>query len=254
MRLIIVPSRLAASRFPRKPLVKIRGIPLVEHCLLRAKFSRQTDKVVLASCDQEILDIAEKLGLEGVLTSSRHERATERVCEAAQILGLNDDDEVVMLQGDEPLASPDDLDNIFEALSSSGASVVNLITEFASEAEFNNPNRVKVVRDLRGKALYFSREAIPSNWKGLGYPLAYNQTGMIGFKASALFQYATLGESDLEIIESVDMNRYLSNNIDIQLHLTDSKIIGVDTPEDAEIAGIMLRDDPLFQIYGDSLL
>ena len=164
----IIPARMASSRFPGKPLAKIRGIPIVGHVYFRSKLCKTLDEVYVATCDNEIVDYIESVGGKAIMTSDTHERASDRTAEA--MLRIEKEtgrkiDIVVMIQGDEPMLYPEMVDMAIKPmLEDSTMQVVNLMSPLKSREEHEDVNEVKVVVDLKGFALYFSREPIPS-WK-----------------------------------------------------------------------------------------
>lgn len=244
---------MAATRFPNKPMAPILGIPMIGHCYIRSKLCPLMDEVYVATCDQEIFDYVESIGGKAVMTANTHERATERSAEALlNIEALLKDvqfDIVVMIQGDEPLVDPDMLREAAEPLLNGDRVVSNLMAYLPTQEQRDNPNNVKVATDVSGNALYFSREAIPSNKKYSKGIDAYRQLGLIAFTRQALLKFVALETTPLEIIESVDMNRFLENRIPIYMEVTKYPAYSVDTLEDLLSVEEKMRDDVLFQSY-----
>ena len=242
MRVVgIVPARMASSRFPNKPLVKILGIPMIEHVVRRTLLAKRVNQVYLATCDQEISDFAKKIGVEAIMTSERHTRGTDRVAEAARFVKA---DIVINIQGDEPLVDPDDLDAAIASLENNHqAQCSNLITPILDEMSFRNKNVVKATLDLNGKILYFSRCAIPHTTSGVP-EVAYRQIGIYLFRSEFLQKFTQWPESPLEKIESVDMLRIIENGHAIYSHIS-KNMIGVDIPEDVAHVEIALMKDPI---------
>ena len=201
----IIPARMAASRFPNKPMAEILGIPMIGHCYIRSKMCDLMDEVYVATCDEIIVDYVNSIGGKAVLTSHIHERASERTAEALlnieKILTESHFDIVVLIQGDEPLIHPEMIREVIEPLLSGEKQVSNLMMKLNSEDEVNNPNNVKVVTSLQGNALYMSREAIPSDKKFKGSIDVYRQLGLIAFTRDALLRFVSLEMTKLEIIE-----------------------------------------------------
>ena len=248
----IVPSRLAASRFPRKPMAKLHGMPMIGHCYFRTKLAEGLDDVYVATCDQEISDYIHSIGGKSILTSNEHSRASTRTAEALELIEKNNNkiiDIVVMVQGDEPMISPKVITKVLESTKSQNNEISNGMSKFHSKELFENKNNVKVVVNRFNEALYFSREAIPSPWKVYQKNLCYNQTGIIAFKRKALLNFNSMNESELEKIESVDMNRILENGGKIQMVPTDIISFGVDTYEDLIQVEKLLKDDPFMLSY-----
>ena len=242
----IIPARMGSSRFPGKPLEELLGMPMIHHCYLRAKMVSNFDEIFIATCDEEIKDFCNACGLNVIMTSEKHERATDRTSEAIQIIEnqYNINCEIViMIQGDEPLVSPSSLSLIIDEFKDIEINVVNLISPFKSIKSFRDYNNVKVVFDNNCNALYFSREPIPSNWKNDRELPIYNQVGVIGFRKNTLKKFLKLNESTLEKIESVDMNRFLENGITIKLIKNSLPTLGVDNKLELKKAEKMLQKD-----------
>ena len=243
--LAVVPARMDSSRFPGKPLEKINGIPMIAHCYYRALLSKNITKVVLATPDQEIIDFCKNYNIESVLTSDKHERATERAEEVLQILKKNNEDYdyVLLLQGDEPQINPEEVDRLALALVESSSEVVNLIHPIHDE-DMKNPNVVKVIQDINNNIIFFSRSSIP-----YGANSGFRQLGMIGFTSKILETYCELDPTDLEILESIDMMRFLENDIKMSALTSYEEIIGVDNPPDIKKVEEMMKDDTLVAKY-----
>jgi 3-deoxy-manno-octulosonate cytidylyltransferase (CMP-KDO synthetase) len=254
MRIIgIIPARMAASRFPNKPMAPILGIPMIGHCYLRSKLCSMMDEVYVATCDREIYDYISDIGGKAVMTADVHERATERTAEA--LLNIENQNEglrfdiVVMIQGDEPLVDPEMLREAATPLLQGGRMVSNLIAALPTQEERDNPNNVKVVTATNGDVLYMSREAIPSRQKYPGQIKAHRQLGLIAFTREALLKFVSLPTTPLEIIESVDMNRFLEHGIPIHTEITAYEADSVDTPADLVRVNEKMKKDTLFHSY-----
>jgi len=249
----IIPARMAATRFPNKPMALIQDMPMVEHIYHRSLLCNLIDEVYVATCDHEIVDHIHKIKGKAVMTADTHERATDRSAEALEKIEkeLNTTfDIVVMIQGDEPLITPEMLGQLTEALiNDPNAEVANLMQLLESTEEINNPNNVKVVTDLNNMAIYFSREAIPSPSKYSKAFTTYKQLGLIAFRREALLDFIKLTPTNLEIIESVDMNRLIEHNRKIKMLPTDMITAAVDTPEDLIWVNEMMKNDVLLIKY-----
>lgn len=248
----IIPARMAASRFPGKPMRKIIGMPMVEHCYHRACLALGSEAVYVATCDLEIDSHIKSLNGKSIMTSTQHNRATTRTAEALQIIenkeGLNVD-VVVMVQGDEPLVPPDVISKTLVHFEDTKVDVVNVMSRILTKEVFNDKNNVKVVVNSNNDALYFSREAIPSG--GLNdkkFPM-YMQTGIIAFRKTALLHFNQMQETTLEICESVDMNRLLEGNKAIRMVPTEVCTLGIDTEDELAIAADLLEIDPTCKLY-----
>lgn len=251
----ILPARMGASRFPGKPMHLINGVPLIGHCYYRTKLAQRLDEIYVATCDQEIAEYIESIGGKAVMTSTAHNRATDRTGEAMlKIEAATGEkvDVVVMVQGDEPLTHPDMIDDILVHFDDPENEIVNLMSRLTNRTEFEDKNNVKVVSDQSHNALYFSREPVPSPWKGIdGVPM-FMQVGIIAFRRESLFRFNELGETPLEQIESVDMNRVLETGGKIKMVPTDNVMVGVDTFDEAERVAALLSNDPLVRRYSQT--
>ena len=242
----ILPARMGASRFPGKPLHPIVGMPMIGHCFRRTQMATGIDSVYVATCDQEIADYMHSIGGDFIMTSSEHTRCTDRTAEA--MLKIESElkkiiDVVVMVQGDEPLIQPEAIASTLQHFSDPKVQIVNIMSRLLTKEEFEDRNNVKVVHDLAGDAMYFSREPIPSAWKGSNKLPMYMQVGVIAFRRQALLNFNAMPQTELEIIESIDMNRVVENGGKIRMVLTESRTIGVDTIQEAnEVENIMAND------------
>jgi len=249
----VIPARMAASRFPGKPMIDICGMPMIEHCYLRSKMCLALDEVFVATCDQQIIDHIEGIGGKAIMTSDKHERPSERTAEALlnieNILSDSKFDIVVMIQGDEPLVIPEMISHVIQPLLTGDKMVSNLMITISSKEDIENANHVKVVVDLQSKALYMSREVIPSPKKFNGQTQYYKQLGLIAFTRAALLKFVSLHSSPLEIVESVDMNRFLEHGIPIHMEETKFIIDAVDTPSDLARVKNIMENDELFHSY-----
>ena len=248
----IIPARMAASRFAGKPMATLLGMPMVGHCYHRSKLAEGIKSVYVATCDAEIADYVNGIGGSAIMTSDRHNRATTRTAEALEIIQRETGesfDVVVMVQGDEPLIAPDIIGATLEPFDDPKIKIVNIMSKLKTIEVFSDKNNVKVVVDCNGDALYFSRETIPSPWKGLNGVPCYNQNGINAFRTNALAEFNAMEESTLEKIESEDMNRVLESGGSIRMVLADAETFGVDTPAELEQAEMILRNDPTCELY-----
>ena len=246
----IIPARMGSSRFPGKPLAPVLGITIVEHVYKRSALCEQLESVYVATPDEEIRQAVEAFGRQAIMTSPEHERASDRVAEAAQNL---DADIVVMIQGDEPMTRPEMIEMAIEPFfSDSSVQCVNLAKRIETEAEQDNPNTIKTVMDQRGNALYFSREPIPTRQKmGFESIPVYKQVCIIPFRRDFLFEYTNLTPTPLEQAESIDMLRLLEHGYAVKLVEIPYQTHAVDTQADLELVENLMRDDPLLGMYMD---
>jgi 3-deoxy-manno-octulosonate cytidylyltransferase (CMP-KDO synthetase) len=242
----IIPARMAASRFPGKPLHKLCGIPMVGHCYFRANLAHKLDSVFIATCDQDIVSYGASIGAEVIMTDNNHTRATDRVAEALLKIEASHNksyDIILMIQGDEPLITPDAIDTMLEEFEDPAVEIVNIVCPIKTRQQFEDKNNVKVVINNFDNAMYFSREAIPSPWKGINNSQMLMQVGVIAFRRRSLLDFNAMPQTQCEKIESIDMNRVLENGGSIRTIKIDFMSIGVDTPEEAiEVAEIMEND------------
>ncbi len=251
--LAIIPARMDSTRCPGKPMKKIHGIPMIGHVYYRTNMAANVDVTCVATCDKEIFDYIESIGGVAVMTADTHERASDRTAEALIKLEQQQDkqfDHVAMIQGDEPLVRPDDIARaISELAGDTSLNIVNLMCSIDTEEAFEDPNDVKVVVDLVGNALYFSREPIPSRWHGSECIQKNKQLGLIFFRRDYLLRFNELEQTPLEIIESVDMMRVLENGDKIRMLGVTGVNIGVDILADFDLAEKLLESDPILPLY-----
>lgn len=248
----ILPARMGASRFPGKPLHPILGIPMIGHCYFRTCMVPGLAATYVATCDQEIVDYVHSIGGKAVMTSSSHNRASDRTAEAMTRIEADTGepvDVVIMVQGDEPLILPETIGETLRHFADPEVEIVNIMSRLRTREQFEDKNNVKVVVNQRQDALYFSREPIPSPWRGIGHVPMYMQVGVIAFRREVLIRFNSMAETTLEKIESVDMNRVLETGGRIRMVLTEAITIGVDTPQEAEDVGRLMQGDPLLARY-----
>jgi 3-deoxy-manno-octulosonate cytidylyltransferase (CMP-KDO synthetase) len=249
----IIPARLASSRLPQKPLADILGMPMIGHVYHRSKLCSTLEEVYVATCDVEIYNYISSIGGKAVMTSDKHERASDRTAEALLKIEketLSKVDIVVMIQGDEPMVTPEMInDSILPLLNDDNIKITNLMAKMNTIQEHEDPAEVKVVVDKNNFALYFSREPIPSRKKGVNDVPMLKQVCIIPFSRDFLLEYNEMKQTPLEIIESVDMNRLLENGIKIKMVLTDTETYSVDTKKDLENVNKRMSGDLLIKKY-----
>ncbi|NHQ59235.1 3-deoxy-manno-octulosonate cytidylyltransferase [Chlorobium sp. BLA1] len=239
---VIIPARMASSRYPGKPLERIMGLPMVEHVRRRALMAMGVDMVAVATCDASIKDVVEAYGGIAVMTRDTHERCTDRVEEAMQRLP---GDIVAMVQGDEPLLIPDAITQVIQPLlDDSGLDVVNMLSPLESIEDYANPDIVKAVCDRRGNVIYLTRAPVPYFRKQEVVPV-YRQTGIMAFRAKFLPQFSALPETALENAESIDMLRLIEHGICIRGVVVEYTTIGVDRPGDVTVVESLLVNNPV---------
>lgn len=246
----VIPARMAATRFPGKPMALIMGIPMIEHVFKRVSLSQSISDVYVATCDVEICDFIESIGGKAVMTSDSHERCSDRCAEAMLKIEESIGDKIdilVMVQGDEPLTHPDMIDEaLAPMLLDDSVLITNLTGEIKTDKEFTSPNEVKVVMDKEGNALYLSREPIPSRKKFSRNVPQYKQIPVIPFKRDFLLKYNKMTPTELEIIESVDMLRVLENGFKLKMIKTEHVVKAVDIPDDVAVVESIMVSDSLY--------
>lgn len=243
----ILPARMASTRFPNKPLVKIAGLEMIEHVRRRTLLSRSVQEVIVATCDSIIKETVESYGGKAIMTSDSHRGCIDRVAEAANYL---EGDIFLVIQGDEPLILPKMIDDLVNPmLENDEIYCTNLVTKIIDNEEFLSPNAPKVVIDKNWDLLYASREPIPSSKKASSEDyLKLKQLGLIGFRKSFLEKFAKLPPTPYELIESVDINRAIENGYKVRMVLTEGQMIGVDIPGDAlRVEQILKTDNLIFE-------
>jgi 3-deoxy-manno-octulosonate cytidylyltransferase (CMP-KDO synthetase) len=206
----------------------------------------------VATCDQVIQEYIQSIGGSAVMTATTHNRATTRSAEALEIVEQETGqhfDIMVMVQGDEPLISPEAIGQTLQHFEDPTVNIVNIMSRMRTLKAFTDKNNVKVVVNYQGDALYFSREPIPSPWKGWDHLPMYMQTGIIAFRHDALLNFNTMEETTLEQYESVDMNRVLETGGKIRMVPIEDLTIGVDIPDELAEAEIALKEDPYAPNY-----
>lgn len=235
---IIVPCRLESTRFPRKLLHPIRGVPLVRRVAERISTQMPELPLFFAVDDPLLAEALEPHGFRTIMTSTLHQSGTDRIAEANRRVGAL---RVLNVQADEPLVSRAQLQAL-AALIGGAAPLATLATRFARPEDFSNPNQVKVVLGEGGSALYFSRspipyprdrgEAVDAAW--LARNACYKHLGLYAYHADFLERFTKLPAGRLEQIEKLEQLRALENGAAIAVGITDDPSVGVDTPEDAE--------------------
>ena len=230
---IIIPARFGASRLPGKPLADIHGKPLVAHVVERAREANGVDVLVVATDDERIAVAARSAGAEVILTGPA-ETGTDRVAMAARVM-LPRPTMVVNLQGDEPLIEPAAIEALVHAMDEGGSEMATMARPLVA-GEWERPEVVKVVTDLSGNALYFSRAPIPARRTAGASPLARAHVGMYAFTAAFLERFASLTPGRLEREERLEQLRALEHGFRIRVVDTRYSGFGVDTQQDLERA------------------
>lgn len=243
---IIVPTRLASTRFPRKLLHPVQGKPIILWTAERIRKVAPEYPLFFAVDDAELEDCLEGAGYETVMTRSDHPSGTDRIAEANATVGAS---RVINVQGDEPLVSGEQIRALAAGLEG-GSDMATLAVRFERPEDFTNPNQVKVVRDRKGLALYFSRSAIPfsrdqsgsvdASW--LGANPVYRHLGLYAYQADFLAAFSGLEPGFLENVEKLEQLRAMEHGYRIHVGITDQPTIGIDAPEDIACFEVALAD------------
>jgi 3-deoxy-manno-octulosonate cytidylyltransferase (CMP-KDO synthetase) len=242
---VVIPARFASTRLPGKPLLKIRGTPMIRLVADVCEQSRAAS-VTIATDHQEIVDLFAEAGkTSALMTKQSHASGTDRVAEVARLKGWSENTIVVNVQGDEPKIPPQLIDQVAELLGDDAeADIATLCTPIASLVEFLDPNVVKVTMTDSGRALYFSRAPIPWNRDTAAslatqreFPDSFRHLGVYAYRVGALFKMTNLAVSSLEQIEKLEQLRALQNSMRIAVACA-IKVPGpgIDTEEDLERA------------------
>jgi 3-deoxy-manno-octulosonate cytidylyltransferase (CMP-KDO synthetase) len=233
----IIPARLASTRLPHKVLREIAGQPMIARVYEAAKQSPLLSDVIIATDSDEVMQFAQARGWKAQMTSDKHRSGTDRVHEVAQRIPA---DVYVNIQGDEPLARPEHLDALLQPMQDPKVMVSTIKTPCPLQ-DVDNPNAVKVVTDLSGRALYFSRSTIPLDRDKTGVVTYFKHLGFYAYRKAALDRFCNLPESKLEAAERLEQLRFLDNGIDIYVAETPFNTVGVDTEEDLRRVAEMVR-------------
>ena len=228
--LIIIPSRLSATRLPGKPLLKINGLSIVSHVLKRAE-SANIGEVVVAAEDQEIIDDVKKNGGNAILTNKNHKSGTDRIYEAFLKLARNDIDLIMNIQGDEPAIDIEDIKNLDNKMKVNDSKIGTLAAKISNLKKFQNENVVKVIvkepldQNTFPYAETFVRKAEDKR-------NTFHHIGIYSYKVESLKKFISLDQSKNEIENRLEQLRALDNKININVALANSSPIGVDTKDD----------------------
>jgi 3-deoxy-manno-octulosonate cytidylyltransferase (CMP-KDO synthetase) len=243
----IIPARYASSRFPGKPLALIGERPMIQWVYEQA--SKSLDLVYVATDDKRIFDTVQKFGGKAIMTSPDHLSGTDRCAEAVSLImketGIKIDI-AINIQGDEPFIKPEQIDQLKDCFNEKGTEIATLIRKAEAGEDIFNPNQPKVLIDLKGDAIYFSRAAIPylrdsemSTWTEKH--TYFKHIGLYAYRTGTLNKITLLPRSSLEIAESLEQNRWLENGYHIRTAVTLWESIGIDTPDDLNKAKLLLK-------------
>lgn len=243
----VVPARYASTRFPGKMLAELGGEPLVLRTARQAEKVSSVDRVLVATDDRRIYDVVTQAGIEVCMTRADHPSGTDRIAEAVNGMEA---ELVVNVQGDEPFLDPEVVDRLVERMRAGDRpDMGSACTPILDERELNDPSVVKVVRDVQGRALYFSRSVIPHSRDenpavGIGKRIYFRHLGLYAYRPSFLQAWKALPPHPLEQIEKLEQLRALANGFRIALIETEQTAPGIDTPEDLQQAEAYLAAHP----------
>lgn len=225
----VIPARYGSTRFPGKPLANINGRPMIRHVYEQCMRAKLISETIVATDDRRILECVEDFGGRAVMTSVKHRSGTDRVIEACKGIRY---DVAVNVQGDEPFIPPVNIDKVIEPFANDRSlNVATLAVAFPSGSGIDDPNKVKVIRDKNGFAVYFSRSVIPFNSSGRGFRYL-KHIGIYAYRKNFLGNYSKLRPSALEDCEKLEQLRIIENGHKIKVILTKLDSISVDTPGD----------------------
>jgi len=231
----IIPARYGSTRLPAKVLADIGGKPMIQHVYERARQSRSLDRLIVATDDDRIYHRVFQFGGEAVKTSPHHPSGTDRVAEAAKILGVQESDLIVNIQGDQPLFEPGMVNEIVNPFRGDpNLAMGALVYPIQTQEELANPSVVKVVMDRQGFALYFSRSPMPYVIASSPAPRYFKHIGPYAYRMGFLLKFTQMDRGELERAESLEQLRALENGWRIKIVETQYDSQEVDTPEDLE--------------------
>ena len=250
----VIPARMAASRFPGKPLHSILGRTMIEHVYIRAKMYDGWHELVIATCDDEIKEFATSLDMPVTMTGTHHTRALDRVAEAGTKLAtkLDDNDVIVCVQGDEPMMRPDMIDAVVAPLKeNTNIPGTVLAMHIIDEELWKNPDTVKIVHNAKGEVLYTSRAPVPYCKGAFSEDLLARRIyGIFAFRWKYLKAFTEHPETRLEAVEACDSNRIL--DMDFTQYIApypNLKSFSVDSPADIKLVEDHMQTDKIWHQY-----
>ena len=234
----VIPARYKSSRFPGKPLADIFGKPMVWWVYQQCLKTKMITDVYVATDDERIYEECKKQEMNVIMTSSSNPTGTDRVAEASYSI---EGDVFINVQGDEPIISPQMIDQLAVIFEDADVYYASLMNEITDDKEIKSPNVVKVVTDKNGYAMYFSRSVIPSNIKDGKIAKTYRHVGIYAYKKDFLKEIRNTQQSELELGEGIEPLRMLELGYKIKMGKTTFSSIGVDTPEDLERVKAIMR-------------
>ncbi len=249
----IIPARMASSRFPGKPMKKIHGIPMVEHCYIRSKMSKILSDLYVATPDKIIFDHIIKIGGKAIMTSHKHVMCNERVVEAVKKLEKKFKlkyDIVANIQGDLPMIYPDMINSLIKPIvNQKDVACTTMVDNVLNEKEFNDPNRVKVIVKKNNDAILLTREPVPSSKKYKGSFKKFKHVAIRAYNREVFEKIAKLKITPIEKIEGIDDLRLIENNIDLRIVFTNRITDTVDNKKDLNHVTKLMKNDKLMAKY-----
>jgi 3-deoxy-manno-octulosonate cytidylyltransferase (CMP-KDO synthetase) len=253
MKIVVgIPARMGSTRFPGKPLCDILGKTMIEHCYKRCALSKYTTSLFVAACDKEIKQEVEGFGGNVIMTDPNIQRPGLRVASAAETLNLDDDDIVVVVQGDEPLVHPSMIDLAIQPLLDEKDVYVSNLTAELSEEEWKDPGEIKVVCDLQMNAMYMSRAPMPSIDHEERRAIWYKQVCIMPFRWHFMKKFNhKLEPTPLELQESIEMNRAIQHGYKVRMVPSPYISKSVDTNDDRIEVERLMQNDSVYKQYKD---
>lgn len=227
----LIPARYASTRLPGKPLLSETGKPLIQHVVESVRRAASIQRIVVATDDDRIAQAVAAFGGEAVLTRADHPSGTDRLAEAAEKLALGDDEIVVNVQGDEPDIPPECVDRLVDLIDRSDMPMATLATPLSADRA-DDPNRVKVVFDRSGRAMYFSRAKIPLDREKTRRVRYFLHLGIYAYRVGFLKRFASLPPTPAETAEKLEQLRALEHGYGIAVAEVEYDGVGIDTPAD----------------------
>jgi len=237
--LCVIPARYASTRLPGKPLALIAGKPMIQRVYERALLAKKPEKVLVATDDARVEAAVKAFGGEVMMTSPDHPSGTDRLAEVA--LNYADVDVIINVQGDEPLIPPEVIDDLAEVFEKDQTVQMATVRSKMSEQDYANPNAVKVVTNLNGFAMYFSRSLMPYPRRKTADFVVYKHVGIYAYRRDFLLRFAALPPTPLETVECLEQLRALENGIKIKVITNNFVGIGIDTKEDLAAANALFE-------------
>lgn len=233
---VIIPCRMSSTRMPGKPLVEILKKPMIKYIIDNSKRAKGIDDTYVATCDKKIANFCKKIGCKFIMTSIKHQRATDRTYEAAiKINKIKNLKNIIMIQGDEPLINKKMIESTLKYMQSNKSQVVNMINKIHDINEIEDPNCIKIALDKNNKAIFFSRLPIPSNFHSSQKKnIYYKQVCIFGFTMNSLKIFTKTRQGYIEKQESIDMFRFLESGIKVDTIQTQTKTQSVDVKSDIQ--------------------